>query len=166
VRRLLRRYSRARGTAVRTKEPLLIEQLPAILMAMADDELSIRDRALLLLGCWGVSSQRARSARRRNAAILKDGVLRLDLEREERPRTKGARTLRPTAASDVNQIGALRRRGARALACDRRPTGPVFRTFDLSRRHTTTRLDSGDVPRVLRRRSLAAGVSGDFAGHS
>jgi len=31
VRRLLRRYSRARGTALRKKEPLLIEQLPAIL---------------------------------------------------------------------------------------------------------------------------------------
>jgi len=34
VRRLLRRYSRARGTAVRNREPLLIEQLPAILAAM------------------------------------------------------------------------------------------------------------------------------------
>ncbi len=47
VRRLLRRYSRARGTAARKKEPLLIEQLPAILMAMPDDELAMRDRALL-----------------------------------------------------------------------------------------------------------------------
>jgi len=53
VRRLLRRYSRARGTAVRKKEPLLIEQLPAILMAMPDDELATRDRALLLLGYAG-----------------------------------------------------------------------------------------------------------------
>jgi len=53
VRRLLRRYSRARGKAVRKKEPLLIEQLPAILMAMPDDQLATRDRALLLLGCAG-----------------------------------------------------------------------------------------------------------------
>jgi len=53
VRRLLRRYSRARGTAVRKKEPLLIEQLPAILIAMPDDQLATRDRALLLLGYAG-----------------------------------------------------------------------------------------------------------------
>ncbi len=53
VRRLLRRYSRARGTAVPKKEPLLIEQLPAILMAMPDNELATRDRALLLLGYAG-----------------------------------------------------------------------------------------------------------------
>jgi len=53
VRRLLRRYSRARGTAVRKKEPLLIERLPAILMAMPDDQLATRDRALLLLGYAG-----------------------------------------------------------------------------------------------------------------
>jgi len=44
--------------------------------------------------------------------------------------------------------------------------GSVFRTFDLSGRLTTKRLDSGDVPRILRRRAMAAGVSGDFAGHS
>jgi len=53
VRRLLRRYSRSRGTAVRKKEPLLIEQLPAILMAMPDDLIAMRDRALVLLGYAG-----------------------------------------------------------------------------------------------------------------
>jgi len=31
---------------------------------------------------------------------------------------------------------------------------------------TATRLDSGDVARVLRRRTATAGVAGDFAGHS
>jgi len=41
------------GTAVRKKEPLLIEQLPAILMAMPDDDLATRDRAQLLLGYAG-----------------------------------------------------------------------------------------------------------------
>ena len=33
---------------MRKKEPLRIEQLPAILMAMPGDELATRDRALLL----------------------------------------------------------------------------------------------------------------------
>jgi len=38
---------------VRKKEPLLIERLPAILMAMPDDQLATRDRALPLLGYAG-----------------------------------------------------------------------------------------------------------------
>ena len=38
---------------MRKKEPLLIEQLPAILMAMPDDDLATRDRAQLLLGYAG-----------------------------------------------------------------------------------------------------------------
>jgi len=42
VRPLLRRYSRARGTAVRKKTPLLVEQLTTILMAMPDNELAMR----------------------------------------------------------------------------------------------------------------------------
>ncbi len=46
------------------------------------------------------------------------------------------------------------------------PKGPVFRTFDLHGRLTATRLNSGDVARVLQRRALTAGVAGDFAGHS
>jgi integrase len=41
-------------------------------------------------------------------------------------------------------------------------TGPVFRTFDLRGRLTSTRLDPGDVARILRRRCAAAGVAGDF----
>jgi len=52
------------------------------------------------------------------------------------------------------------------VADNRRTEGPVFRTFDLHGRLAARRLDSGDAARVLRRRALAAGVSGDFAGHS
>jgi integrase len=46
------------------------------------------------------------------------------------------------------------------------PTGPVFRGFDLRGQLTENRLDPGDVARILRRRAAAAGVAGDFAGHS
>jgi len=44
--------------------------------------------------------------------------------------------------------------------------GPIFRTFDLRGRLTETRLDPGDVARIVRRRAAAAGVVGDFAEHS
>jgi len=93
-------------------------------MAMPDDELAMRDRALLLLGYAG--------AFRRSELVALD-VERLRFSRtgcyawlssaKNDPRKKGRELLRPRAASDVNQIGALRRRGARALACDRRPNG-------------------------------------------
>ena len=53
VRRLLRRYARTRGTARKKKDPLLIERLPALLLAMPDDLPAARDRALLLLGYAG-----------------------------------------------------------------------------------------------------------------
>jgi len=53
VRRLLRRYSRSRGTAEKKKEPLLIEHFPALLAAMGDNLAAQRDRALLLLGYAG-----------------------------------------------------------------------------------------------------------------
>ena len=53
MRRMLRRYARTRGTAQKKKDALLIERLPAILLAMPDDLPATRDRALVLLGYAG-----------------------------------------------------------------------------------------------------------------
>ena len=138
---------------VRAEEgALLIEQQPAILMAMPDDELAMRDRALLLLGYAG--------------AFRRSELVALDVERLRFSRTgcyawissakndprKGARALRPRAASDVNQLGALRRRGARALACDRRPNGAgISNVRSKPKTHDNT-------PR-LRRRSARSSTS-------
>jgi len=164
---LVRRYSRARGTAVGEKEPLLIKQLPAILMAMPDDQLATRDRALLLLGYAG--------------AFRRSELVALDVEQlrfskagcyvwiasaKNDPRKKGRELFVPRLPStstkrELCAIAALERWLAIVG-----PAGPVFRTFDLRGHLTATRLDSGDVARVLRRRAFAAGVSGDFAGHS
>ncbi len=167
VRRLLRRYSRARGTAVRKKEPLLIEQLPTILMAMPNDQLAMRDRALLLLGYAG--------AFRRSELVALD-VEQLRCSRagcyvwiasaKNDPRKKGRELFVPrlpamSTKSELCAVAALERWLATVG-----PTGPVFRTFDLRGQLTAARLDSGDVARILRRRAAAAGVAGDFAGHS
>jgi len=167
VRRLLRRYSRARGTAVRKKEPLLIEQLPAILMAMPDDELATRDRALLLLGYAG--------------AFRRSELVALDVE-QLRFSKAGCYVWIASAKNDARKTGRelfvprLPATSTKAELCavaalDRwltivGPAGPVFRTFDLRGQLTIMRLDSGDVARVLRRRSASAGLHGDFAGHS
>ena len=167
MRRLLRRYSRARGTAVRKKKPLLIEQPPAILMAMPDDELATRDRALLLLGYAG--------------AFRRSELVALDVEQlrfskagcyiwiasaKNDPRKKGRELFVPrlppaSTKAELCAVAALERWLAIVG-----PAGPVFRTFDLRGQLTATRLDSGDVARVLRRRTVSAGVTGDFAGHS
>jgi len=81
----------------------------------------------------------------------------VDRGRQERPAEEGPRALRAAAAA----IAALESRLAGVGAA-----GPVFRTFDLRGRFTETRLDPGDVARILRRRAAAASVDGDFAGHS
>jgi len=167
VRRLLRRYSRARGTAVRKKEPLLIEQLPAILMAMPDDELAMRDRALLLLGYAG--------AFRRSELVALD-VEQLRFSRagcyvwiasaKNDPRKKGRELFVPRLPATWTKVELCAVVALERWLAIVGPAAAVFRTFDLRGQLTATRLDSGDVARILRRRSVAAGVAGDFAGHS
>jgi len=165
VRRLLRRYSRSRGTAMQKKAPLLIENFPALLLAMPDDLPARRDRALLLLGYAG--------------AFRRSELVALDVERlrfasrgvyvwiaaaKNNPRKKGRELYvprLPAAAADRCAVAALERWLETVGA-----TGPIFRTFDLRGRLTGTRLDPGDVARILRRRAANAGVGGDFAGHS
>ncbi len=163
VRKMLRRYARSRGTAVKKKDALLIERIPSLLMAMGDNLPSLRDRALLLLGYAG--------------AFRRSELVALDVE-----------DLRFTSAGLYVWIAAAKndpRKKGRELYVPRLPktelcavaaleawldvfglSGAVFRTFDLRGRLTATRLDPGDVARILRRRCAAAGVAGDFAGHS
>ncbi len=163
VRKMLRRYARSRGTAVQKKDPLLIERLPALLLAMPEDVPALRDRALLLLGYAG--------------AFRRSELVALDVEdlkfssaglhvwiaaAKNDPRKKGRELYVPRLpSSELCAVAALE-----AWLEVVGATGPVFRTFDLRARLTATRLDPGDVARILRRRCAAAGVAGDFAGHS
>jgi len=167
VRKLLRRYSRSRGTAVKKKEPLLIERLPALLMAMPGDLPAARDRALLLLGYAG--------AFRRSELVAvdveqlrfsKQGLYVWIAAAKNDPRKKGRELYVPRipAVSPSAQLCAVAALERWLGVVD--ATGPVFRTFDLRGKLTTQRLDPGDVARILRRRAIAGGVAGDFAGHS
>jgi integrase len=163
VRRMLRRYARSRGTAAQKKDPILIEVLPALLAPIADDLVGRRDRALILLGYAG--------------AFRRAELVALDVE-DLRCSKKGLYVWIAGAKNDP-------RRHGRELYVPRLPNvelcavaalerwlevvgerGPVFRTFDLRGALTANRLDPGDVARILRRRGAAAGLVGDFAGHS
>ena len=167
VRKLLRRYSRTRGTAVKKKDPLLIERVPAILLAMPDDLPALRDRALLLLGYAG-------AFRRSELVALDVGDLRFSAAglyvwigaAKNDPRKKGRELYVPRLpstgpAAELCAVSALEHWLA-IIGAD----GPVFRTFDLRGQLTVNRLDPGDVARILRRRAIAAGIAGNFAGHS
>jgi len=164
---MLRRYARSRGTAVKKKDPLLIERFPALLMAMPDDLPALRDRALLLLGYAG-------AFRRSELVALDVGDLRFTKQgcyvwvgqAKNDPRKQGRELYVPRLPvaglhTDLCAVAALE--GWLAVVG---AGGPVFRTFDLRGRLTANRLDTGDVARILRRRAVAAGVVGDFAGHS
>ncbi|MBC5825537.1 MAG: tyrosine-type recombinase/integrase [Candidatus Eremiobacteraeota bacterium] len=167
VKKLLRRYSRARGTAVRKKDALTIDRLATLIAAMGEDLPQVRDRALLLLGYAG--------AFRRSELVALD-VEHLRFSRKglyvwiaaakNDPRKKGRELYVPrlpagSANAHLCAVAALER-WVDVVALQ----GAVFRTIDLRGELTATRLDPGDVARVLRRRSAAAGVDGDFAGHS
>jgi len=167
VRKLLRRYSRSRGTAVKKKEPLLIERLPALLMAMPDNLPATRDRALLLLGYAGAFRRSELVALDvEQLRFSKQGLYVWIASAKNDPRKKGRELYVPRLPTGSQSATLC---AVAALECwlgTVGASGPVFRTFDLRGRLTQTRLDPGDVARVLRRRAAAAGVAGDFAGHS
>ena len=165
VRKMLRRYARSRGTAVQKKDALTIDRLPTLLLAMADDLAALRDRALLLLGYAG-------AFRRSELVALDVSDLRFSakgctvwIARAKNDPRKAGRELYvprlPAASKYLCAVTALAR-WLDVIGTE----GPVFRTFDLLRRLTENRLDPSDVARILRRRAAAAGVAGDFAGHS
>jgi len=165
VRRMLRRYARTRGTAAKKKEPLTIERLPAIVAAMPDDVPALRDRALILLGYAG-------AFRRSELVALDVADLRFTNKglyvwiagAKNDPRRAGRELYAPRLPAERAELCAVAalERWLDVVGAD----GPVFRTIDLRGRLTANRLDPSDVARVLRRRTAAAGVAGDFAGHS
>ena len=167
VKKLMRRYSRSCGTAEKKKEALLIEQFPGLLAAMLDDLAGARDRALLLLGYAG-------AFRRAELVALDIEDLRFSNEglyvwiaaAKNDPRKKGRELyvprLRPALpSSELCAVAALERWLEVVGAA-----GAVFRTFDLRGDLTLTRLDPGDVARILRRRAAAASIEANLAGHS
>ena len=159
----MRRYSRSRGTAEKKKDALTIERLPAILLAMPDDLPALRDRALLLLGYAGAFRRSELVALDvTDLRFSKTGLYVWIAAAKNDPRKKGRELYVPRlSGTELCAVRALER----WLEVDGATTA-IFRTFDLRGRLTENRLDPGDVARILRRRCIAAGVDGDFAGHS
>ncbi len=113
VRKLLRRYSRSRGTAAKKKEPLLIERLPALLMAMPDDLPAARDRALLLLGYAGAFRRSELVALDvEQLRFSKQGLYVWIAAAKNDPRKKGRELYVPRLPAGSQSATAVRRCGA------------------------------------------------------
>ena len=167
IKKLLRRYSRSRGTAVQKKDALTIDRLPAILLAMADDLSAARDRALLLLGYAGAFRRSELVALDvEHLRFSKAGVYVWITAAKNDPRKKGRELYVPRLPTASPSASLCAVAALEYWLATVGTAGPVFRTFDLRGRLTGQRLDPGDVARVLRRRAAAGGVAGDFAGHS
>ncbi len=134
---------------------------------MPNDEPAARDRALLLLGYAGAFRRAELVALDvEHLRFSKAGLYVWIAAAKNDPRKKGRELYVPRLPTDsasgaVCAVASLER-WLRTIGA----SGPVFRTFDLRGRLTATRLDPGDVARILRRRAAAAGVNGNFAGHS
>lgn len=163
VRRMLRRYARTRGTAAQKKDPVLVELLPALLAPIGGDAAGLRDRALILLGYAGAFRRAELVALDvEDLRFSKKGLYVWIAGAKNDPRRRGRELYVPRLPNlELCAVAALER-WLDVVGT----SGPAFRTFDLRGQLTANRLDPGDVARILRRRAGAAGVDGDFAGHS
>ena len=132
-------------------------------MAMPDDLPALRDRALLLLGYAGAFRRSELVALDvEDVRFSKAGLYVCIAAAKNNPRKKGRELHVPRLPGNtLCAVSALER--WLEVVDD---TTIIFRTFDLHGRLTASRLDPGDFARILRRRCAAAGVVGDFAGHS
>lgn len=164
VRATLRGIRRVHGTAQRRVEPLLREQLPAVLGAMPDNTKGIRDRALLLVGF-------AAALRRSELVALQLDDLRqvpegveLQIRRSKTDQEgRGRAIVIPRTDSALCPVAALQtwldRVGAKA--------GPVFRRVDRPDRIGEHGLSSQTVALVVKQRVNAIGLDpACYAGHS
>ena len=156
---------RTLGTAQPGKEPLLTADLIAMLDALENRLLGIRDRALLLMGFSG-------GLRRSELANLDVGdlteteeglVIRVRRSKTD-PEGKGATVALPygsaAATCPVRSYGAW-------IAAASITVGPAFRAVDRYDRVAPGRLDAGSIARVVKRAAAAAGLDpARYAGHS
>lgn len=165
VRGVMAGIRRAKGTAAGAKQPVLIGDLKAMLAALPENLLGIRDRALLLVGFAG--------------AFRRSELVALDWDDVEFTKDGLAVTIRRSKtdqAAEGRKIGIPY--GHEAAACPFRALeawrdraggdhGPVFRPLDRHGNALPGRLSDKGVARVVKRSVAASG--GDparFAGHS
>ena len=164
VKLVLRGIRRSRGVAQRRKTPLVVESMRSVLATLDDRPRGRRDRAMLLI-CW------AGALRRRELVSLDQGdidvvpeglavrVVRSKTDQQGRGAVIGL-PRHPDAAYDpVRAYCAWRE-------CTGFDGGPVFRPINRHGGISLRRIGDREVARLVKRVALAAGLQGDYSGHS
>lgn len=154
-----RRAQAKRGVTVRKKTALVAEPLQALLATCTDGVRGVRDRALLLLAWSG-------GGRRRSEVV---GLRVEDLRRINETTWTYALGTTKTDTTGVRREKPLRGEVVVALQAWLDVTalteGPLFRRLYRGG-STGGALSDDQVARIVQRRALLAGLTGDWAGHS
>jgi integrase len=165
VRSLMAGIRRTHGAAAAAKKPVLVADLAAMLAALPDDLLGLRDRALLLVGFAG--------AFRRSELVALDWE---DVEFGHEGLTIAIRRSKTDPEGQGRKVGIPY--GGSASQCPVRmleswrlraggETGPVFRGVNRHGQLLPGRLSDKAVARAVKRAIEAAGGDpADYAGHS
>jgi integrase len=165
VRRLMAGIRRSLGTAAKAKRPVLVPDLQALLAALPDNLLGLRDRALLLVGFSGAFRRSELVAL--NAEDIQETAegLILTLRRSKTdPEAEGRKVAIPrgreAATCPVQALAGWRTAAGIAQ-------GPLFPRVNRHGQILPRRLSGAAVALVVKRRAAAAGYDPqEFAGHS
>ena len=165
VKQLLKRARRAhakRGALPHSKTAATKEPLEAMLATCGDDLVGIRDRALLLFG-WA-------SGGRRRSEVAAAKVERLQRTKEGylykmgQSKTNQTGKANPKLHPDKPILGEAADALGKWLKASGLKRGPIFRR--LWGDTMGPALSGAAIGEIIKRRALAAGLVGDWAGHS
>ena len=155
---------RTHGTAPKKVRAARTKVINALVAPLEPKPIDVRDRALLLLGFAG-ALRRSELVGLDVADITEDGGgLRLVLRRSKTDQEGETTTVGLPYGSNPATCPVRAWRAWRDLA--RLAGGPAFRAITRHGHISSARLGDRAVARMIRRRALAAGLDGDFAGHS
>ena len=156
--------SRQHGRPPRRKTPLVVEAMRACLDQLGDDPRGVRDRALLLLA-WGAALRRSEVCGLRAGDIaLEDRGLVLTVRRSKTDQDGAGRLIglpygRRAAYCPVRAYVAWT-----AFLRGRNP--PLFVAIAPDGTLSAAPLADRHVARLVKRVAVAAGLAGDYSGHS
>jgi len=155
---------RTHGTAPKKVRAARTKVINALVTELGTKPIDVRDRALLLIGFAG-ALRRSELVGLDVADIIEDEVgLRLILRRSKTDQEGETVTIGLPYGSNPATCPVRAWRAWRDLAG--LAGGPAFRAVTRHGHIGATRLGDRAVARMVRRRALAAGLDGDFAGHS
>jgi integrase len=163
VRAVVRGTRRQLGVAQPQKTALELEALRTVVLAIPDDLRGRRDRALLLVG-WTAALRRSELVALEvgDLSFEAEGVV-LTIRRSKTDREgAGATVAVPLGEEEATcPVGALRRWLEAAPVSE----GRLFRRID-RHGHLGPALSDRALAEIVAARAAAAGLEGDFAGHS